>query len=156
MKKIFAIILSLVLILSLAACAAAPAATEPAATEPAVSNPALENPATEPAPEGEETEPSVSKTEFTFIVVDKDGKETPFTIATDKTYVGEALIDEGLIEGEEGPYGLYVKTVNGIRADYDKDKVYWAFYINGEYAVSGVDVTEITAGDTYALKVEKG
>ena len=52
MKKIFAIILSLVLILSLAACAAAPAATEPAATEPAVSNPTLENPATEPAPEG--------------------------------------------------------------------------------------------------------
>ena len=154
MKKIFAIILSLVLIISLAACAAAPAATEPAATEPAVSNPALENPATEPAPEGEETEPSVAKTEFTFIVVDKDGKETPFTIATDKTYVGEALIDEGLIEGEEGPYGLYVKTVNGQTLDYDTDGMYWSFYVDGEYGLTGVDMTEIVPGTTYMFKAE--
>ena len=154
MKKIFAIILSLVLILSLAACAAAPAATEPAATEPAVSNPALENPATEPAPEGEETEPSVAKTEFTFIVVDKDGKETPFTVATDKTYVGEALIDEGLIEGEEGPYGLYVKTVNGQTLDYDTDGMYWSFYVDGEYGLTGVDMTEIVPGTTYMFKAE--
>lgn len=154
MKKIFSIILSLVLILSLAACAAAPAATEPAATEPAVSNPALENPATEPAPEGEETEPSVSKTEFTFIVVDKDGKETPFTVATDKTYVGEALIDEGLIEGEEGPYGLYVKTVNGQTLDYDTDGMYWSFYVDGEYGLTGVDMTEIVPGTTYMFKAE--
>ena len=154
MKKIFAIILSLVLILSLAACAAAPAATEPAATEPAVSNPALENPATEPAPEGEETEPAVSKAEFTFIVVDKDGKETPFTIATDKTYVGEALIDEGLIEGEEGPYGLYVKTVNGQTLDYDTDGMYWSFYVDGEYGLTGVDMTEIVPGTTYMFKAE--
>lgn len=154
MKKIFAIILSLVLILSLAACTAAPAATEPAATEPAVSNPALENPATEPAPEGEETEPAVSKAEFTFIVVDKDGKETPFTIATDKTYVGEALIDEGLIEGEEGPYGLYVKTVNGQTLDYDTDGMYWSFYVDGEYGLTGVDMTEIVPGTTYMFKAE--
>ena len=154
MKKIFAIILSLVLILSLAACAAAPAATEPAATEPAVSNPALENPATEPAPEGEETEPSVAKAEFTFIVVDKDGKETPFTIATDKTYVGEALIDEGLIEGEEGPYGLYLKTVNGQTLDYDTDGMYWSFYVDGEYGLTGVDMNEIVPGTTYMFKAE--
>ena len=58
--------------------------------------------------------------------------------------------------GEEGPYGIYVKAVNGIRADYDKDKVYWAFYVDGDYAVSGVDVTEIQAGSEYALRVEKG
>lgn len=157
MKKIFAIILSLVLILSLAACAAAPAATEPAATEPAVSNPTLENPATEPAPEGTETQPTeeaASKVEFTFIVVDKDGKETPFTIATDKTYVGEALIDEGLIEGEEGPYGLYVKTVNGQTLDYDTDGMYWSFYVDGQYGLTGVDQTAIVPGTTYMFKAE--
>ena len=96
------------------------------------------------------------ETEFPLTVTDADGNETALTIRTDKTVVGEALQELGLLEGEEGPYGLYVKTVNGIRADYDKDKVYWAFYINGEYAVSGVDVTEITEGDAYALKVEQG
>lgn len=156
MKKIFAIILSLVLILSLAACAA-PAATEPAATEPAASGPAMNNPATDPAPEGEETKPSepeANKVEFEFIVMDKDGKEESFTISTDKTIVGEALMEEGLLEGEEGPYGLYVKAVNGMPLDYDTDGMYWAFYIDGEYGLTGVDQTEIVPGTTYMFKAE--
>ena len=96
------------------------------------------------------------ETEFPLIIADQNGTEIRITVRTDKTVVGEALQELGLLEGEEGPYGLYVKTVNGIRADYDKDKVYWAFYINGDYAMSGVDVTEICAGDEYALRVEKG
>ena len=93
-------------------------------------------------------------TQFNFTVVDQDGKETLFEIHTDKEIVGEALQDVGLIEGEEGEYGLFVKTVNGITADYDKDGVYWAFYVNDEYAAEGVDSTKITEGDTYAFKVE--
>ena len=63
--------------------------------------------------------------------------------------------DLELIAGEEGEFGLYVKTVNGITADYDVDQTYWAFYVDGEYAMSGVDVTTIEEGKTYALKVEK-
>ncbi len=101
------------------------------------------------------TEAPVVKKSFTFIVVDKDGKETSFSISTDKSTVGDALLAEGLIEGENGAYGLYVKKVNGITADYDTDKTYWAFYINGEYAMSGVDATEIVEGATYSFKVEK-
>ena len=93
-------------------------------------------------------------TKFDFTVVDQDGEETLFEIHTDKETVGEALQDVGLIEGEEGEYGLFVKTVNGITADYDKDGVYWAFYVNDEYAAEGVDSTKITEGDTYAFKVE--
>lgn len=93
-------------------------------------------------------------TVFPFCVVDKDGNVTNFEIHTDKTVVGEALVDLGLIEGENGDYGLYVKKVNGITADYDTDGVYWAFYINGEYAQTGVDVTEIKEGDSYTFKVE--
>lgn len=95
------------------------------------------------------------KTEFTFTVVDKDGNETQFEIHTDKETVAEALLEHNLIQGDEEAYGLYVKTVNGITADYDVDKTYWAFYINGEYAQTGVDSTKITAGDNYSFKVEK-
>lgn len=94
-----------------------------------------------------------SKT-FSFTVSDFDGKESAFEIHTDKETVGEALLDLGLIAGDEGAYGLYVKTVNGIAADYDKDGKYWAFYIDGEYAMSGVDVTKIEAGKAYAFRVE--
>jgi len=93
--------------------------------------------------------------EFLFMVVDKDGNETAFEIHTDKEIVGDALLEEGLIAGEEGQYGLYVKTVNGITADYDTDGTYWAFYIDGEYAMSGVDTTTIEEGVTYTFKVEK-
>ncbi|MBQ2923597.1 MAG: DUF4430 domain-containing protein, partial [Tyzzerella sp.] len=53
------------------------------------------------------------------------------------------------------PYGLYVKTVNGTTLDYDKDGMYWSFYINGDYAMTGVDVTEIKAGEKYSFKAEK-
>lgn len=92
---------------------------------------------------------------FTFIVVDAQGNEETFTVKSDAKTVGEALLDEGLIKGEEGQYGLYVKEVNDITADYDKDGTYWAFYIDGEYAMSGVDTTDITDGATYSFKVEK-
>lgn len=117
--------------------------------------------------EGEETaavvvsaedgaELGAGETEFQFTVTDLDGNETCVTVHTDKTTLGEALQELGLIEGEEGPYGLYVKTVNGITLDYDKDKAYWGFYINGRYAMSGVDVTEIDSGDAYELRAERG
>ena len=94
-------------------------------------------------------------TTFTFIVVDKVGKETPFEIHTDKTIVGEALQELNLLEGEEGEFGLFVKKVNGIEADYNKDGVYWAFYVNNEYAIKGVDETNISPEDIYMFKVEK-
>ena len=93
-------------------------------------------------------------TKFNFTVTDKDGKETAFEIHTDKTIVGEALQDLGVIDGEEGPYGLYVKTVNGTTLDYDKDGKYWAFYINGAYGTTGADVTEIESGANYSFKAE--
>ena len=93
--------------------------------------------------------------QFDFTVVDVEGNETKFIVKTDKKTVGEALLDVKLISGEDGQYGLYVKTVNGITADYDKDKKYWGFFINDEYAMTGVDQTEIEEGKTYTFKVSK-
>ena len=92
---------------------------------------------------------------FTFTVVDGEGNEVSCEVKTDKTVVGDALLELGLISGENGPYGLYVKNINGITADYDVNGTYWAFYIDGEYAMSGVDVTDIVEGSTYTFKVEK-
>lgn len=94
------------------------------------------------------------QTKFDFTVTDVEGKETAFEIHTDKETVGEALLELELIDGDQGDYGLYVKTVNGITVDYDTDGKYWAFYVNGEYATSGVDTTKIVAGETYSFKAE--
>ena len=106
---------------------------------------------TQTVAEGEKT--------FTFQVRDLEGAVVgDFSITTERAMVGEALLDEGLIEGEDGPYGLYVKTVNGITADYDTNGTYWAFYIGGsdrEYAMAGVDATPIEDGGVYTLQISK-
>ena len=78
-------------------------------------------------------------------------KSVTFTINTDKNTVGEALLEHNLISGEEGPYGLYVKSVNGILADYEKNQSYWAFEKNGEYMMTGVDSAEISDGEHYEI-----
>ena len=89
------------------------------------------------------------------VVVAAGESSVTFTINTDKETVGAALLEHQLIAGEDGAYGLYVKTVNGILADYDVDQSYWAFYINGEYAMTGVDTTPITDGEIYKLEYTK-
>ena len=93
-------------------------------------------------------------TTFTLVVCDADGKETTAQISTDETILGKALLDLNLIAGEDSEYGLYLKTVNGITYDYDTDGKYWALYLDGEYALTGIDSTEITAGAVYMLKAE--
>ena len=95
------------------------------------------------------------QTTFLFTVVDLEGNEVAFEISTDETTVGAALSAAGLIEGEMGAYGLMVTHVNGIKLDYNEDKAYWAFYIDGEYAMSGVDQTEIQSGKAYAFRAVK-
>lgn len=92
--------------------------------------------------------------EFSFSVVDQNGAETHFLIHTDQKTVGDALKELSLIDGDMGPYGMYVKTVNGITVDFDKDGKYWAFYVNGEYATSGVENTAIAPGAAYSFQVE--
>ena len=78
-----------------------------------------------------------------------------FTVHTDKSTVGEALLEHEIIEGDSGAYGLYVKKVNGILADYDINQSYWAFYINGEFALTGVDATQINENDEYSFVYTK-
>ena len=93
--------------------------------------------------------------EFEFSVKYENGKVERCTVKTDKNTVGEALLENGIITGEDGPYGLYVKSVNGVVADFDKTGTYWAFYVNGEYATNGVDSTEIKDGEKYSFEIGK-
>lgn len=80
-----------------------------------------------------------------------DDWSVSFTIHTDKTTLADALLEHGLIAGENGDYGLYVKTVNGIYLDYDEDGMYWAFYKGGEYLMTGADSTEISDTEHYEI-----
>ena len=80
-----------------------------------------------------------------------DGHSITVTVKTDEEILGRALLSLGLIEGDMGDYGLYIKRVNGIKADYEEDRTYWGFYKNGEYMMTGVDQTKIKGGEHFEL-----
>ena len=89
------------------------------------------------------------------VEVIKQEKKVTFTIHTNAKTLGEALLTHGLIEGEESQFGIYIKKVNGMLADYDIDGSYWGFYQNGEYMMSGVDTTEINGGEHFEIVYSK-
>ncbi len=93
-------------------------------------------------------------TTFDLTVTKADGSKTLYAVSTDETTVGAALLALELIAGDEGEFGLYIKTVDGETHVYEDDGMYWAFYINDEYAVTGVDMTDIEAGAAYELRAE--
>lgn len=132
--KIISFLLVVCLITSLAGCAAKPS---------------------DAAFEGELQEIGAGAKSFTLTVDDGAGNILGYKVNTDKETVGEALIELELIKGEDGPYGLYIKTVCGITADYNDGGKYWAFYVGGEYATAGVDTTIIEEGAEYSLRVQK-
>ena len=105
-------------------------------------------------PGGAVTELGEGAKALEMTIVDKDGNTHAYLIHTDAEMVGQALMDLELIDGEEGAYGLYIKSVLGQVLDYETDGMYWAFYVNGEYAMTGVDLTPIVEGDRYQLKAE--
>ncbi len=85
-----------------------------------------------------------------------DGHSVTFTVKTDEEFLGTALVAHGIVVGTEGPYGLYIESVNGMVADYDVDQTYWAISKGGEYLMTGVDSTPVENGAHYELTRTKG
>ena len=146
LNKLLALLLALVMVLALAACGNKAQDNGGAGDD---ANVVTDGTVADGATVGK------GATAFTVEVAQLDGTSITFTVNTDKATVGEALLELGIVAGDDTEYGLYVKTVNGVTLDYDADGAYWAFYINGEYAMTGVDATNIEAGAIYALKAEK-
>ena len=88
---------------------------------------------------------------ITVDVVHADGTSKTFTYQTDAEFLGEVLQREGLVQGTESDYGLYITTVDGEEAVYENDGAYWAFYVGEDYASQGVDTTPVEDGATYSL-----
>ncbi len=96
---------------------------------------------------------SGAKTIFVDVITEE--KAVTFTVRTDKETVGDALIEHNLVSGEKGAYGLYIKFVNGIEADYDKNQSYWAFTKGKESLLTGVDGEKIENNAHYELTYTK-
>ena len=82
-------------------------------------------------------------------------KAITVTINTDAENLEDALTGVDLVQGDESEYGLYIKTVNGILADYDVDQSYWAINKDGEYMMEGANTAQIEDGERYQLVYTK-
>jgi len=89
------------------------------------------------------------------IEIKAEEKTIELTVNTDGKTLGDALLENKIAEGDVTEFGLYIKKVNGISGDYEKDGVYWALYKDGEYLMTGADTTEITSGEHYELVLSK-
>ena len=85
-----------------------------------------------------------------------DGYSVTFTVKTDEEFLGAALLAHALIAGEDGPYGLYIESVNGMVADYNVDQTYWSISKGGDPLMTGIDSTPVESGAHYELTKTKG
>ena len=104
---------------------------------------------------GEESSDGGGKKTVTVTVTHKDGSTKDFTYETEEEMLGPVLQKEGLIEGEDSQYGLFVTTVDGYKAD-DASQEWWCLTVDGESAMTGIDSTPIEEGKKYGLVLTVG
>lgn len=90
-----------------------------------------------------------------ILVVYEDGSDRRFSFQTGAACLGEALEEQSLIEGEEGPYGLYITAVNGVEADSARQQ-WWCVTKGGQRVDTGVDQTPLADGDQFELTLTTG
>ena len=95
------------------------------------------------------------KKHISVSVTHGDESITDFTYATNALYLGDILQEKGLIDGEMGDYGLYVKTVDQETADDGKQE-WWCLTKDGEPVNTGVDLTPIANNDKYEFTLTVG
>lgn len=93
--------------------------------------------------------------EVTLTVVHKNGEEKVFVIESDEEFLGDALVAEGLVSGEEGAYGLFVTMVDGETAD-SSNQEWWCLTKGGETVMTGVDSTPFEDGDVFEFTLTIG
>lgn len=86
------------------------------------------------------------------VIITAEEKTVTLTVKTDKATLGEALYEHGIIND-----ATFFDTCIGMKADWDKDAAYWAFYVGDEMAQYGVgDERAVTTGNpTYKIVYTK-
>lgn len=147
----------LVMLLAAAALTGCAQNNNPSTEAPKTENQAQTNASGTPivtatAPAQTPTEMGEGEKLFYLEVTFADGGTASYAVHTDAETVGQALQSQELIEGENGLYN----TVCGKTLDWDADHMYWAFYIDGAYASTGLDDTAIEQDGHYALIATEG
>ncbi len=82
-------------------------------------------------------------------------KSVTFTLKTDKENLADAMLEHSLVEGSNDQYGLYIKKVNGILADYEINQSFWSLSKGGEDLMTGASGVEISDGEKYEFTYAK-
>lgn len=104
---------------------------------------------------GTKPETAEGAKEITVTVVHGDGSEKEFTYHTDEEFLGPVLLDDGLIKGDEGEFGIFINTVDGEEIDADNQE-WWCLTKGGESVMTGADSTPIASGDCFELTLTVG
>ena len=79
-----------------------------------------------------------------LIDVETEEKTITLTVKTDKSKLGDALYELSLIND-----ATFFDTLNGIKASWENDSAYWAFYKGDEFMSCGVNDTDISGGEHF-------
>lgn len=102
------------------------------------------------SPEG-----AAGRKEITVEVVHGDGSSRSFELTTEEAYLGPAMVSGGVVEDNQGPYGLYILTADGETADEGAQE-WWKVTKSGEMLNTAADATPIADGERYELTLTVG
>lgn len=91
----------------------------------------------------------------TVQVIHGDGSDKSFELNTQEAYLGAALVEGGVVEDNQGPYGLYILTADGETAD-EAAQEWWQITKDGEKLNTGADSTPIADGEHFELTLTVG
>lgn len=88
------------------------------------------------------------------VKIEAEEKTVTLTVKTDEETLGAALFSLGLLNDAS-----FFNVCNGMTADWDKDKAYWAFYVGDATTMAAYGVNDakaVTAGEpTYRIVYTK-
>ncbi len=101
------------------------------------------------------TEPLSGRKEITVVVVHGNLEEKTFVYETESEFLGEVLAEHDLAQGTEGPYGVFITTVDGETADETKQQ-WWCITKEGEMLNTSADQTPVQNQEQYELTLKEG
>lgn len=99
--------------------------------------------------------PVQGEKEIELEVVLADGSSKTHQMKTNQEYLGDALDEAGFVQGQEGDFGLFIQTVDGVTAE-DTNQEWWCLTKGGEQVNTSVDQTPIRNGEHYELTLTVG
>ena len=100
-------------------------------------------------------ETTTGEKEIDIVVIHADKTENTFTYETDAEYLADVLLENELVDGDMGSYGLFITTVDGETVDESKQQ-WWCITKGGEQVNSGADALPVANGDQFELTMMEG